>query len=280
MRSLVHSPPSGDHTHLLDSVNSPGSATWFVVLGRAGLAARGIVYVVVGALAAMAAFGVGGGKVVDQRDAVRWMGSSPVGDIALWVIGAGLASYALWRFAQVARVGSDGDAKAGKRAIALISGIAYIGLAVTAFAQAIGSSSSSGEQSRAAWLMSQPFGRWLVAAVGVAILGAALFQFYRAFTESFAKKLSAHELTGAQERWSRIAGRLGYSARGVAFGLIGWFFLRAGMHSDASEAGGLALALRTVRSQPYGDILLAVVATGLALFGVYSLIEARYRRVS
>jgi hypothetical protein len=265
---------------LLDSLNSSGSATWFVILGRAGLAARGLVYVVVGALAAMAAFGVGGGKVVDQRDAVRWMGSSPVGDIALWIIGAGLASYALWRFAQAARVGSSGDSKAAKRVIALISGIAYAGLSMSAFAQAIGSSSGSSEGSRASWLMSQPFGRWLVAAVGVAILAAALFQFYRAFTESFAKKLSAHELTADQERWSRLAGRLGYSARGVAFGLIGWFFLRAGMQSDASEAGGLALALRTVRSQPNGDVLLAVVATGLALFGVYSLIEARYRRIS
>ena len=249
------------------------------MLGRAGLAARGLVYVVVGALAAMAAFGIGGGKVVDQRDAVRWMGSSPVGDAALWVIGAGLVSYALWRFAQAARLGGDRDSKAGKRAVALIRGIAYAGLATTAFAQAVGSSSGSGEQSRASWLMSQPFGRWLVAAVGVAILAAALFQFYRAFTESFAKKLSAHELTADQERWSRLAGRLGHSARGIAFGLIGWFFLRAGMHSDASEAGGLALALRTVRSQPSGDTLLAVVAIGLALFGVYSLIEARYRRI-
>ena len=266
----------------MDLVNSSGAANWFVLLGRAGLAARGLVYVVVGALAAMAALGIGGGKVVDQREAVRTMGSSPIGEIALWIIGVGLASYALWRFAQAAQLGGDRDAKPGKRAVAVISGIAYAGLAATAFMQAIGSSrgSSGGNSSRAAWLMSQPFGRWLVAAVGVAIVGAAIFQFYRAFTESFAKKLSAHELTADQEQWSRLAGRLGYSARGVAFGLIGWFFLRAGMQSDASEAGGLALALRTVRSQSYGDILLVVVATGLALFGVYSLIEARYRRIS
>lgn len=260
-------------------MDSGGPARWFVALGRAGLAARGVVYVVVGALAAMAAFGIGGGKVVDQREAVRTMGSSPLGDAVLWIIGAGLASYALWRLAQVLQVGGDNDAKAGKRAVALISGIAYVGLAATAFTQAIGSSSGRGGDSRAAWLMSQPFGRWLVAGVGLAIIGAALFQFYRAFTESFAKKLSAHELTADQEHWSRRAGRLGYSARGVAFGLIGWFFLRAGMHSDASEAGGLALALRTVRSQPQGELLLAGVAVGLALFGVYSLIEARYRRI-
>lgn len=259
---------------------SSGSATWFVVLGRAGLVARGVVYVGVGALAAMSAFGIGGGRIGDQKEAVRAMGSSPFGDLVLWIIGAGLVSYALWRFAQVAHVGSDGESKAGKRLVALVSGIAYFGLATTAFAQATGSSRGGNDEARASWLMSQPFGRWLVAAVGVAILGAALFQFYRAVTESFAKKLSAHKLTPEGEKWSRLAGRLGYSARGVAFALIGWFFLRAGMLSDASEAGGLGLALRTVRSQPSGHILLAVVATGLALFGVYSLIEARYRRIT
>ena len=257
------------------------------MLGRAGLAARGLVFVVVGALAAMAAFGIGGGKVVDQQEAVRTMGSSPLGDAALWIVGAGLACYALWRYAQVATVGGDDSSdshKPGKRAIALISALAYTGLATTAFAQAVGRSSGggrgSGQQQGAAWLISQPFGRWLVAAVGVAIVAAAIFQFWRAATESFAKKLSAHELSHDEEKWSRLAGRLGYSARGVAFALIGWFFIRAGMHDNASEAGGLSLALRTVRSQPYGDVLLAVVAIGLGLFGIYSLIEARYRRIS
>jgi hypothetical protein len=244
-----------------------------------------VVFVVVGALAAMAAFGIGGGKVVDQQEAVRAMGGSPFGDSVLWFVGVGLASYALWRFAQVATVGGDNSSeshKPGKRAIALISAIAYTGLATTAFAQAAGSSSRGrgGQAQGAAWLIAQPFGRWLVLGVGLAIVAAALFQFWRAATESFAKKLSAHELSHDQEKWSRLAGRLGYSARGVAFTLIGWFFIRAGMHDNASEAGGLSLALRTVRSQPYGDILLAVVAIGLALFGIYSLIEARYRRIS
>lgn len=262
-------------------MHSTGAAGWFVALGRAGLAARGVVYVVVGALAAMAAFGIAGGKVLDQKEAVRAIGDSAFGNIALWVIGAGLVSYALWRFAQAAHVGTNEDNKPGKRIIALISGVAYAGLAMTALAQAIGSStSSSSNDSKAAWLMSQPFGRWLVAGVGAAVIAAALFQFYQAFTEKFARKLSGHELTGDRERWSRFAGRLGYSARGVAFGLIGWFFVQAAMQSDASEAGGLSVALRTVSSQPHGDLLLGAVATGLALFGVYSVIEARYRRIS
>lgn len=254
------------------------------MLGRLGLAARGVVYVVVGALAAMAAFGIGGGKLVDQREAVRTIGSSRFGDAALWIVGVGLASYALWRFAQVLALGGrqDGDSrKPAKRAVAFISGVAYAGLAIAALKQAVGSgvSSGGGNQAGAAWLMSQPFGAWLVAAVGVGILGAALYQFRQAVTQRFARKLSGNDLSADGERWSRRAGRCGYSARGVAFALIGWFFLQAAMHQNAGEAGGLGLALRTVRSQANGEIFLAIVATGLALFGVYSLVEARYRRI-
>ena len=269
------------------AANSGGPATWFVALGRAGLAARGIVYLVVGALAAMAALGIGGGKVVDQQQALRTIGNSQFGEIALWLVGGGLAAYALWRFAQVLALGGSHDErsrKMGKRAIALISGIAYAGLASTALAQAAGRSSSrsggSGQESGAALLLNQPFGRWLVAAVGVAVIGAALFQFRRAITASFAKNLRGDELSADQALWSRRAGRMGYAARGVAFALMGWFFLQAALQSDASEAGGLAVALRTVASQPHGQVLLAIVGAGLALFGVYSLIESRYRRIS
>ena len=271
---------------LAPTADSGESATWFVILGRAGLAARGIVYVVVGALAAMAGLGLAGGKVVDQQAAVRAIGNSPYGEASLWIVGAGLAAYALWRFAQALMVGGDNgerSGKFGKRAVALISGVAYAGLASTALAQAVGQrrsgSGSSGSESGAALLLNQPFGRWLVAAVGFAVIGAALFQFWRAATASFAKKLRGHELSSDQALWSCRAGRLGYAARGVAFALTGWFFLQAALQSDASEAGGLAQALRTVASQPHGQVLLAIVGTGLALFGIYSLIEARYRRI-
>ncbi len=256
-----------------------------VILGRVGLAARGIVYLVIGVLAAMAALGIGGGKVVDQREAVRTLGDSPFGDLVLWIVGLGLASYALWRFSQVLTgAGASDDAKRWrKRVVALVSGIAYAGLSITAFAQALGRSrkggGSSSQQEGAEWLLSQPFGRWLVVIIGLIILGAAIFQFTRMVTASFAKHLQGGSLTAEQERWTRRAGRAGFGARGVAFTLIGWFFLQAGWNRDASEAGGLSAALETLAAQGSGPILLAIVGAGLAFFGVYSLIEARYRRI-
>jgi hypothetical protein len=163
-----------------------------------------------------------------------------------------------------------------------VSACAYGALAFATGKLAMGEAMRSGEsstQDKTQWLMSQPFGRWLVAAVGVIIAGVALYQFHQALRCGFARRLRGGELTAAQQTWSVRAGRLGHAARGVAFALIAWFFLQAGLHSDASEAGGLAQALNTLSRQPYGPWLLATVGAGLGLFGVYSVVEARYRRI-
>ena len=275
-----------DLMNFSSSSPSPHVSRGLVVLGRAGLAARGIVYLTVGTLAALAGLGRGGGKVVDQGEAVRTLGGSSLGEILLWIIGVGLASYVLWRFGQVLLArGREFDGSKGllKRAIALVSGLAYAGLSITAFTQALGRSSGgkggSAQQDGAEWLISQPLGRWLVAAVGVVIVAAAVAQFGRAYTASFTEHLRGGGLTHEQEEWTRSAGRAGFAARGVSFALIGWFFLQAALQDDASEAGGLGAALQTLATQPAGSILLAVVGAGLALFGAYSLVEARYRRI-
>jgi hypothetical protein len=226
-----------------------------VVIGRAGLAARGIVYLTVGALAAMAGLGIGNGKLVDQKGAVRALStSSPYGDVVLWVIAIGLACYVLWRFSQVVLAGGPefkGAKGMGKRAVALVSGLAYASLSFTAFAQALGRARSGkgdgAQQQGAAWLISQPLGQWLVGVVAALIAGAAIAQFARAYTASFTKHLRGGGLTADQELWARRAGRAGFAARGVAFALVAWFFAQAALQNDAGEAGGLAAVLQTLR---------------------------------
>jgi hypothetical protein len=257
-----------------------------VILGRVGLAARGVVYVTVGTLTAMAGLGVGSGKITDQKDAVRALGRSPFGDVVLWIVAIGLACYVLWRFGQVlfARLHeSDTMKRWGKRAAALGSGLAYAGLSATAFAQALGSGGGkkgdSTQEEGAAWLLSQPAGAWLVGVVGAVIAGIAIAQFKRAYSASFTKHLRGGEMTHDQEQWARRAGRAGFAARGVAFALIAWFFLQAALQHDARQAGGLSAALQTIAAQDSGSTLLAIVGAGLALFGVYSLVEARYRHI-
>ena len=234
----------------------------------------------------MAGLGLGGGKVADQGQAVRTLGRLPFGDVVLWIVGGGLAAYVLWRFGQVVSGSGGGDDARGwrKRAVAFVSGTAYAGLSFTAFSQALGRTrrgrgGGSAQQDSAEWLMTQPLGRWLVAALGGVIIGAALFQFSRAITASFAEHLRGSGLSDRQEEWARRAGRAGFAARGTAFAVIGWFFLQAALKSDAVGAGGLGAALRILAAQPSGPVLLVLVGAGLAFFGVYSLIEARYRRI-
>jgi hypothetical protein len=258
-----------------------------VLLGRAGLAARGIVYVTIGTLAFKAALGLGGGKVVDQRGAIGAIGDSKFGPILLWGVAIGLAAYVLWRGTQVLfgpRDDRSTKKQISKRAVALFSAVAYSGIAATALRAAMGQGSGgskdgAAQEQGAAYALSQPLGQWIVGAIGAAVIVAALVQFRRALTAKFSERLDDHELTAQQSRWARNAGRAGYAARGVAFALIGWFFIQAALHENASETGGLQQVLRTLASQSYGPILLGLVGAGLALFGVYSLIEARYRRI-
>jgi hypothetical protein len=258
-------------------------------LGRFGLAARGAVYVVLGVLAAKAAFGHRG-AVTDQQGAVQTIAHSPAGHIMLWVVGLGLVGFIVWRLAQAfLDIEHHGTDRKGllKRTAAFISGVAYIGISSTALSIAAGRSGAKGgaagdqqAQDHTAWLMEQPFGRWLVGAVAVIIAGVALYQFYQAITAKFADKLRGGGLTADQETWVRRAGRWGHAARGVAFAVISWFIFQAAMDANAAEAGGMASALQTIAQQPQGKWLLAITGVGLALFGAYSLAEARYRRFS
>jgi hypothetical protein len=257
-----------------------------VLLGRAGLAARGVVYVTIGTLALMEALNIGGGKVVDQRGAIGVLGDSTFGPILLWGVAIGLAAYVLWRGTQVIfgpRDDRSTKKQISKRAVALSSGVAYSGIALTALRAALGESSSSkggsAQQQGAAYALSQPLGQWIVGAIGAAVIVAAFVQFRRALTAKFSERLDDHELSAEHSRWARNAGRAGYAARGVAFALIGWFFIQAALSDNASETGGLQQVLRTLASHSAGPILLGVVGAGLALFGVYSLVEARYRRI-
>lgn len=260
-------------------------SAWAVWLGRFGLAARGAVYLMLGVLAVRAGTGEGS-RATDQQGAVRALGDLPFGNAILWAIGFGLAGYVVWRLAQafldVDHYGRDHKGSI-KRIGAFLSAVSYGALALVTVKLAAGrgssGSGSSSAEDQTAWLLDQPFGRTLVAAVGLIILGVALFQFYQALKAGFARRLSGQELTAAQQKWSILAGRIGHAARGVAFSLIGSFFLRAAMQSDPSEAGGLSMALTTLSRQEHGPWLLAVVGAGLGLFGVYSLIESRYRRI-
>ena len=251
-------------------------------LARLGYMARGTVYLLVGWFALAAAFG--GGRPEDTHGALGRVLQQPFGRILLGLIALGLVFYALWRAVQSALDLDDhgSDAKGIAVRIGLgFSALVHLGLAFFAASVALGwqGPGSGGDASKdwTAWLMGQPFGRWLVGAIGIAVIGVGIGHLVRAWKESYKKRLRADPDT---MRLIGIVARIGLTARAIVFGLVGLFFLKAAWHADPSQSGGLGQALRTLQEQPYGPWLLALVAAGLFAFGTYSVIEGIYRRIN
>ena len=257
---------------------------WIERVARFGFAARGLVYILVGLLAAGAAAGMGG-RATDTHGAIRAVGRQPFGTAFLLVLALGLCAYALWRFAQAA-LDLDGKGNHVKalatRSSYAASGIGHAGLAFSAASLAIGLRQGRSDivRTAVARVLDAPYGQWVVAAVGIAVIASAGYQFYKAYFCKFEKDLVLSQMTKSARCWSRRVGRAGLVARGITFGIIGWFLLRAAWEVDAHEARGLAGALRVLGRQDRGHWLLLVVALGLTAYGLSSFVDARYRRVT
>lgn len=259
----------------------PGGRNTIERIARFGYGARGIVYVVVGALALLAAIGQGG-RAGDSKDALRAVLAGPFGAVVVGLIALGLAGFALWRFVEgVTDADRRGTSAKGLavRGAHLISAAIYIGLAVSAASLSLGLGMSGGDgmHDGTAWLLSKPFGRWLVALGGFCVIGGGFGFLGKAWRGDVTDRLALD--AEARERWAGPVGRFGYAARGIAFLIIGGFLVAAAWHQRSSDAKGLTEAFALLRAQPYGWILLGLVAAGHAAFGAFGLIQARYRHI-
>jgi hypothetical protein len=256
---------------------------WVEKLARFGYAAKGVVYFIVGVLAAEAAFGVGG-KTTDTKGALQTIVTQPFGKILLALVTIGLLGYVVWRFVEV--VEDPEHRESGAKNIGLrlgyaLSGLAYAGLALTAVRLLMGMGGANGNTTRdwTARLMGQPFGRWLVVLAGLGVVGFGLYQFYKAYAAKLSAMLKWNEMSAEARTWVVRLGRAGLAARGIVFVIIGGFLAQAGLRSNPGEVQGLGGALETLARQRFGPWLLGIVALGLAAYGVYQLAMARYRRI-
>jgi hypothetical protein len=258
---------------------------WVKRLGRLGYATKGIVYAIVGVLAAQAAFGTGG-RTTGSSGALQEIVSQPFGRWLLGIVAVGLVGYALWRLVQAAMdteiKGSDPKG-IGARLGYAVSGVIYGGLAWTAIqiVMGTGGGGSGGGSSTQHWtaqLMAQPFGRWLVALAGICVIGFGLYQLYKGIAGKFRKKLALPSMSDKEEKAAVTAGRVGLPARGIVVGMIGAFLLQAAWQAQPSEAKGLGSTLQELVQQPFGPWLLGIVAIGLIAYGVFMGFMARYRR--
>ncbi len=258
------------------------ASPWVGRFGRFGFAVIGIVYLLIGILAAHSA--ISAARAVGVRGALRQIAELPFGQILLVGAAIGLVCHALWRITQALmdtdEKGSDAKGIAARAGFAFIA-LFYFGLAFAAVKIVLGTRQQSGFWARSwtAWLLAQPFGQWLVALVGVGIFIAGIFFFYQAYSTQFRETLLFAEMNKRQEKWGTRFGRFGFAARGVVFCVIGIFLQFAAWYSDAGETRDFGGALSAVERQPFGVWLLALVAGGLFSYGLFALFLARFRRM-
>jgi hypothetical protein len=258
---------------------------WTEWLARFGYAAKGAVYIVVGVLASMAALGWGGGSLTDTRGAMETIELQPFGKIVLGFVAVGLGSYTLWRWVQAAADADDKGSDAKGLAIRFGyfgSGLVYAGLAFSAVKiifDASGEERGNSPRAWASWVMGFPFGYLLVALAGLSVVGFGLYQIYKGYKAKFRKRLKVGEM-GERKDWGVLVGRVGYAARGVVFCVVGYFLIQAAFFFNPEEAQGLDGVLHALTRQAFGTLLLSVIAVGLIAYGLFALVESRYRRIA
>ncbi|MBE9040069.1 DUF1206 domain-containing protein [Oscillatoriales cyanobacterium LEGE 11467] len=258
-------------------------AVWVERFARFGYAAKCFVYVLVGLLAAQAAFTASNPE--GSEDALAAVAKQPFGKIVLALVAIGLFGYVLWRFVQAIQdpEHEQSGAKNILRRIAYgMSGFIYTGLMLSVLRSIAGTEKNSEGSSTQSWtatLLSQPFGRWLVGTVGAITIGVGCYYFYRAFRAKFRQKLKLHQMSASTEKWVTLVSRIGITARGFVFLLVGGFLIQAARAYDASKAESSEGALKSLENQPFGPWLLAILALGLIAYGVHMGVLARYRQI-
>ena len=262
------------------------ASPWIERLARFGYAAKGVVYVLIGSLAAYGAFKGSGDSATDSRGALTQVVHQPYGRVMLGVVAAGLAGYALWRVVQALRdtedKGTSWKGLAVRTGYACI-GLVYLGLSYSAvqliLGHGAGKSSDETTKGWTAFALMFPLGQLLVALAGLGVIGFGLWQCYKAFTAKFRRKWKRHEMSEQGRTLATRAGQVGLVARGIVFGIIGLFLIQAAWWARAEEARGLGGALRALEQRSHGPYVLGGVALGLVAYGLYMFVEARYRRM-
>lgn len=257
---------------------------WMERLTRLGYAVKGFLYIAIGFIAIASALGKSR-TPADQLGAISTFARLPGAEPLLWIILVGLISYALWG---VVRAVMDPLHKGTElkgllaRGGYLISAATYASFVLPTYDLIRGSRHSANSNSTAelvSRVMNMPMGRWIVGAIGVAAVAAGLYQIYSGIKENYDEVFKPYRLSAEQLKVARQVGRFGTIARGIVFGLVGFFIAVAAWQANPGHAQGFSGALKYLAQQPYGLYLLLVVALGLIAFGIYSFMNAAWFRM-
>ncbi|WP_082109905.1 DUF1206 domain-containing protein [Demequina phytophila] len=263
-------------TSATSSARSGTSGDVWEKAARAGYAVSGVLHLVLGFL--IVQIGLGSDAEADQTHALASVGHTPLGAVVLWAAAIAFLALGLWQLADAFRGGAEGKdrAKSGGKAVM------YAALAFTATSVAMGSGGKNGDQQAqgfAGTLMEAPAGRALVGAVGLGIIGGAIYHVVKGARKKFLEDLKAlpgHRELGAGVVW---LGRVGYVAKGIALGVVGILFLSAAFTANAQKAKGIDGAVEWLLGAPGGPVVVVLVGLGFAAYGLYSFARARYARM-
>jgi hypothetical protein len=261
-----------------------------VKLGRVGWLAKGIVYLLAGALALVVvarSFGwstaVTGNKEASPTGAIKEVAHSSGGPLLLVALAVGMFLYALWRLATAVLPGSTDAEGLATRIGYGVSAILYTTFGVTAIslarsraAKANGNKTVSDMTSR---LMQHTSGRWLIGIAGVVVIGAGLYRVVKGLKSDVTDDIDMSGMSAARRRWTRRLGAGGEVGRGIAMGLIGFFLVRAAVTFKAAEATGLDGALRRLALEPWGVLVVAGVGVGFIAYGLHCVTTFTRRRL-
>lgn len=267
-------------------MNFQKNDTWIKSIAKFGLAAKGTVYCLIGMLAFMSAFQIGGQSTQksDRSGAFQFILDQPAGKIILALIAFGLLSYSIWRFIQTfldtEKKGNKGSGLA-KRSTYFFSGLTYLSIFYISLRVLFKNGNQSGGSSKqllAENLLQQPFGQLLLGIAAAIIAGIGVYQIWYGNSEKYRKHVNLQELDKKASSSLLRAGKIGYISRGIVWLVIAFLFLKAALNNKASEAGDTSSAFSFIQQNSYGTYLLAALGLGLICYGVMNFIRAAFEK--
>ena len=261
-----------------------GDSRALEMVARAGLVAFGLVHLLIGWLALRIAWSGGsGGKSADTSGAMATLAAQPFGKILLWLVAVGLVALALWQVSEAiwGHRYRRGAARIRDKLTSAAVAVVYAALGVSAASVALGSgaSSSQSEQHTTSGVLALPGGRVIVVAAGLVLVAIGVAEVVSGVRKSFSDEIDTTSLSPATRTTVMTMGQVGYIAKGLALGVVGGLLTYATLSFQQQNAQGLDGAMQAILAQPSGRFLLTAVALGFVAFGLFAVLQARYRHM-
>jgi hypothetical protein len=260
-----------------------GDSASLEALARVGLIAYGVVHLLIGWLALQIAWNVSASQSADTSGAMMTLADQSLGKVLLWLVAVGLVALGLWQASEVVwgYRGREGAKRVRAQVTSGAKAVTYVALGVSAAMVAVGSGSSSSQsqQQATSGVLAWPGGRAIVVVAGLIVIGVGVAGVLKGVKKSFDEEIDTSSMSPAAREGVARLGQVGYIAQGVALGLVGGLLSYATLTFDPRQVQGLDGALQIILAQPFGRFLLTAVALGFIAFGLFSILQSRYRRM-